>query len=112
MVPEAGEPREGRVERAVGGGLAERPAAAEALGGNVDDVGTDAADVLVVETPLADHVAAVVLDQDVRRRAETERQLAAARGGQGEGDAQLGARGVVEVPRAVESVWRDRDAAG
>src|SRR2546430_599152 len=102
MVPEPGDAREGRVERAVGGGLAERPAAAEALGGDVDDVGTDAADVLVVEAPLADHVAAVVLDQDVRRRAETERQLAAARRAQVEGDAQPGARGGVEGPRAVE----------
>src|SRR2546428_10152043 len=102
MVPEPGDAREGRVERAVGGGLAERPGAAEALRGNVDDVGAHAAHVLVIEAPFADHVAAVVLDDDVGRGAERERQLAATRGAEIERDAQLPARSVVEGPRAVD----------
>src|SRR5439155_14692006 len=89
----------------------ERPAAAEALRGEVDDVGTDAAHVLVVEAPLADHVAAVVPDDDVGRRAEAERQLAPARRAEIERDAQLPARGIVEGPRAVDGVGLDRDAA-
>src|SRR5439155_1011865 len=79
--------------------------------GDVDDVGADTAHVLVVEAPLADHVAAVVLDDDVGRRTEGERQLAAARGAEVERDAQLPARGVVEGPRAVDGVGLDRHAA-
>src|SRR5438477_4684234 len=111
MIPEPGDAREGLVQRAVGGGLAERSTAAEALRGDVDDVGAEAAHVLVVEAPLADHVATVVLDDDVSRGAEAERQLAAARGTEIERDAQLPARGVVEGPRAVDGVGLDRDAA-
>src|SRR5204863_449222 len=81
-----------------------RSTAAEALRGDVDDVGAEAAHVLVVEAPLADHVATVVLDDDVGRGAEAERQLAAARGTEIERDAQLPARGIVEGPRAVDGV--------
>ena len=107
MIPQPVDAGERRVQRTERLRLAERSASAEALRGNINDVGPHAPDVFVVEAPLRDHAAAIVLDDDVGSGTQLQRQLASARGAQVEADALLPAALVVERPRAVGRVGLD-----
>src|SRR5206468_6572380 len=72
------------------------------------DVGSHAANVLVVEAPFGDDAAAVVLGDHVCRGAEMERELAAAWRAQVEAHALLPAAFDVERPAAVRLVALER----
>src|SRR5262245_8986921 len=111
VVPERDGADEGRDQRAVGGSGGERSAAAVALRGQVDHVGTYRADVLVPETPSLDDARTPILDDDVGGRAESEPERAAFGLLQIEAHALMAPARVVEHPRSVRRGGLGRESA-
>src|SRR5262245_11723850 len=111
MVPEERRAGEGGGERPVGGRLAERAAAPVTLRGDVDHVGTERPDRLVVEPEAPEETALTVLGDHVRRGAEPAREIPALGGVEVEADASLTAILVVEHRRAVRTAGLGRQPA-
>ena len=104
VVPEQVHAAEARVERSVGGHLAERAAAPVALRRHVDDARVGRAHGVVAEASSFERAAPLVLGDDVGRRAQGERELTPAFGVEVERDAAPTAALVVEGEALVDEL--------